>query len=79
MTGGADGDLRHELVKTVAQLLDGTFATDEAVDEALTFLKARVPHPRMSDLIFWPRTEFDHDPTADEIVDRALSYRAVNL
>jgi hypothetical protein len=38
---------------------------------------AHVPHPEADDLIFYPDRHFGHEPTAEEVVDRALSYRPV--
>ena len=52
---------------------------DEAeMDDMVRTFEANVPHPDGSDLIFWP-TGVPHDPTqpeptAEEIVDKALSF-----
>lgn len=54
--------------------------TDEEQDAAFKELEARVPHPRVSDLIFWPGLEgFDRELTPDEVVDVALAYRPIEL
>jgi hypothetical protein len=57
----------------------GGYQSDEDLDRDMAEFAAKVPHPRASDLIFYWDTEFDHQPTPEEIVDRALSYRAIEL
>ena len=57
------------MVSSVAMATGGETPTDPRVD-----------HPRVFNLIFWPQHEgFDHDLTADEAVDAALAYRAIEL
>lgn len=63
-----------ELVRLVEFLMSGQ-GTEEEQATALRELESSVLHPRVSDLIFWPRNEgFDHEPTAKEVVDAALAY-----
>lgn len=70
---------RDELVRLVTCLMSGAGTEDEQ-DAALQALKTRVPHPRVSALIFWPNLEgFDHELTPDEIVSIALAYRPFEL
>ena len=62
-------DDREELVRLVTYLMSGEGSEEEQA-EALRKLEARVLHPRVSDLIFWPRHEgFDRELTPDEVVD----------
>jgi len=75
---GLDGD-RLELVELVGRIRSGSMESEEEEDRAIAEFASRVPHPRATDLIFHPGLEFDHEPTAEEIVDRALSYRTLEL
>jgi hypothetical protein len=70
---------RRELVELVARIRSGSFGSEEAEDRAIAEFASRVPHPRATDLIFHPDLEFDHEPTNEEIVDHALSYRVLEL
>jgi hypothetical protein len=70
---------RAELVRLVELLMSGQ-GTEEEQAEALRDLEGRVLHPRVSALIFWPKHEgFDHELTAQEVVDAALAYRPIEL
>ena len=68
---------RQQLIELVRKIM--LAEADEAeMDDMVRRFTANVPHPDGSDLIFWP-TGFPHDPTqpeptAEEIVDKALSY-----
>lgn len=70
---------RSELLRLVTYLMSGEGTESEQV-AALRELESRVPHPRVSDLIFWPQHEgFDRELTPDEVVDVALAYRPIEL
>lgn len=70
---------RAELVRLV-EYLRSAQGTEEEQSEVLRELECRVLHPRVSDLIFWPRKAgFDHELTAPEVVDAALAYRPIEL
>jgi Colicin immunity protein / pyocin immunity protein len=70
---------RAELLRLVTYLMAGQ-GTEEEQDAALRTLQSHVPHPRVSDLIFWPSHEgFDHELTPDEVVEEALAYRPIPL
>lgn len=64
------GRSRAELVDIVRRLQSATGTEDEQ-DQLLEVLRANVPDPRVSDLIFWPPSEL----SPDEIIDHALAYR----
>ncbi|MFF4112138.1 bacteriocin immunity protein [Streptomyces sp. NPDC001714] len=65
---------REELIRMVQQLIDAHLP--EAEEDALVEeLKQSVPHPRVTDLIYYS----DQDLTAEEVVDRALAYRPIEL
>jgi len=72
-------DERERLVELVRRILAGDYRGDAGVDAAVSEFAASVPHPRASALIFYWDKEFDHEPSAEEIVDRALTYRPVDL
>ncbi|MFE4962140.1 bacteriocin immunity protein [Streptomyces sp. NPDC056660] len=65
---------REELIQMVQQLIDARLP--EAEEDALVDeLKRSVPHPRVTDLIYYS----DRDLTAEEVVDQALAYRPIEL
>ncbi|MEU9447309.1 bacteriocin immunity protein [Streptomyces sasae] len=65
---------REELIQMVQQLIDARLP--EAEEDALVEeLKQSVPHPRVTDLIYYS----DRDLTAEEVVDQALAYRPIEL
>ncbi|HYZ75916.1 MAG TPA: bacteriocin immunity protein [Gaiellaceae bacterium] len=70
---------REELVDLVRRIMRGEGETQEEADRLVGLFADNVPHPRASDLIFYPEEEFGHEPTPEEVVDRALSYRATAL
>lgn len=70
---------RERLVQLVARLVDADFRSEEEADALLSELDASVPHPAVTDLIYHWEDSFDHEPTASEIVDRALGYRPFAL
>lgn len=61
---------RDELVTLVRRIMtcDGS---EEEIDLMLDRLKASVPHPRVTDLIFYAS---DPNVSAEAVVDEALSY-----
>lgn len=78
------GDLsRDELIRVVRRL-QSELADEGEEDRLVALFNESVPHPRASDLIFYPEREFEEDRrdgerTAEEIVDRALAYKAIEL
>ena len=71
-------DERRELVRLVTYLMSGD-GTQEEQDAAFKELDARVLHPRVSALIFWPSHEGFDELTPDEVVDIVLAYRPIEL
>jgi hypothetical protein len=59
--------------------MDGDYASDEEIDGLVAEFEAAVAYPDASSLIFWPSDEFDHEPTAAQVVDKALTYRPIEL
>ncbi|SDS80900.1 bacteriocin immunity protein [Jiangella sp. DSM 45060] len=70
---------RQRLIDLVARLQAGEYTSEAEADRDAEDFEAAVPHPRALGLIFWPDREFDHEPTPDEVVDRALAYRPIAL
>jgi hypothetical protein len=65
---------RSELIEIVRRIQ----AVDPDSDYYLLLLGANTPHPRVSDLTFYPPAELA-DGNAAAIVDAALAYRAIAL
>ncbi|MFI6874543.1 hypothetical protein ACIBL6_13970 [Streptomyces sp. NPDC050400] len=68
---------REELIEIVGRVLANTAAHDYY----LLLLEVNLPHPAVSGLIYHPGDAFQgrQDATAEEIVDKALSYRPIAL
>ncbi|MFE6974583.1 e9imm peptide [Streptomyces sp. NPDC057682] len=69
---------RAEAVAHVRRIMDVDHATEAEADACLEALDRALgcPSGYVSDLIYWPP---EHELTADEVVDRALAYRAIAL
>lgn len=63
-----------ELAEVVRRIQDA----DEETDHYVRVLRANVPHPAPSDLIFWPPSELG-EAAAEDIVDTALRHRPIAL
>lgn len=70
---------RERLIELVQRIMDGDYASEQESDMLIAQFQAAVIHPRASDLIFHPSEGLDHQPTAAEVVDRALSHRPIEL
>lgn len=64
---------REELIELVEDIFNSAKKTDEEVFELLEKFKKNVPHPSPSNLIYWD------DLTVEEVVDKALSYKPIQL
>ncbi len=66
---------REQLVELVRRIIAVNGGESE-VDGLIAELEANVPHPAVSDLIFWPgRRELG----AEQIVDEALAHKSIAL
>ena len=65
---------RQELIRLVTRVMN-VDGTETEIDELLQLLERNVPHPEVSDLIFYP----DREMTAEEVVDRALAHKPIHL
>jgi len=64
---------RQELIELVNKIKDCD-GTEEEIDNMILVLEKNVPHPEVSDLIFW-----GEEKTAEQIVDIALNYKPIML
>jgi len=64
---------KKELIDLVKDIIDVKGKTEEQLVELLEILKKNVPHPAPSDLIYWENL------TPEEVVDKALSYKPIQL
>ncbi|MFF1718901.1 bacteriocin immunity protein [Streptomyces sviceus] len=65
---------REELVRMVQLLIDADLPEEEE-DQIVAELKSSVLHPRVTDLIYYNTPKL----TAEEVVERALAYRPIEL
>jgi hypothetical protein len=70
---------RERLAGLVQRIMDGDYSTGEEAERLVAEFQAGVLRPGASGLIFYWRDEFDHEPTAAEVVERALAYRPIEL
>ena len=64
---------REELVNLVNNILDIENKTEKEIDELLNILEKNIPAPNISDLIYWS------DSSLKEIIDKALTYKPIQL
>ena len=64
---------RKELIDLVKDVTTVENKTEKEINELLEILKQNVPDPEVSDLIYYDEL------TPEEIVDKALSYRPIQL
>ena len=70
---------RAALIELVGRIVSGDYASEAEVDRLVGEFGAAVPHPRAAGLIFYWEDEFTEEPSPEQIVDRALSYRPIKL
>lgn len=70
---------RDELVALVRRIMAGEGGSQEEADRLVDLFLENVPHPEADGLIFYPDEYFGHEPTPEEVVDAALSYRPIEL
>jgi hypothetical protein len=63
---------RDELIDVTRKLLTGDFKNEIECSRLCSKFRASIPHPDGTDLIYWPKREFNN---AEELVDYALAYR----
>ncbi|OME96768.1 MULTISPECIES: bacteriocin immunity protein [Paenibacillus] len=65
---------RAQIVDLVTRLYNGD-GSEEEVEEWIELLQRNVPHPDISNLIFWP----EKDLTPEEIVKEAFHYKPIYI
>lgn len=70
---------RAAVTALIARLMAGDYTDGDELDRDSERLRSNVPHPDVLGLIFHPDRYLDEEPTADEVVERALAYRAIEL
>ena len=66
---------RHELIDLIRRVTTADYKTEEEGDLLLEQIKASVPHPRVSNVLFYSRAP----KTSEEMADELLSYKPVVL
>lgn len=57
----------------------GSYANGKDLDREVAEFERSVLHPRALDLIYHWKDEFDREPSPEDVVERALSYRPIEL
>lgn len=65
---------REELINLVNRIVECE-GSEEEIDEMIEVVKRNVPHPEISDLIYWN----DEELTPEQIVDKALEYKPIQF
>ncbi|QUL58186.1 bacteriocin immunity protein [Paenibacillus tritici] len=65
---------RQQLIELVTRIVNAE-GTEAELDQWLEIVVRNVPHPGVSDLIFWNEPEL----TPEEIIDAALVYQPIVL
>ncbi|MFE5321528.1 bacteriocin immunity protein [Paenibacillus sp. NPDC056579] len=65
---------KEELIELVRKIMN-VEGSEEEIDNMIDLLKYSVPHPEVSDLIYWNENEL----TAEQVVEQALSYKPIQL
>ncbi|WP_243526302.1 bacteriocin immunity protein [Bacillus pseudomycoides] len=65
---------KEELISLVRKLVECE-GTEEEIDEMIEVVERNVPHPEVSDLLYWN----DEELTPEQIVDIALAYKPIQL
>jgi hypothetical protein len=64
---------RKELIDIVNKIISIDGKTEAEINELVLILSKNVPHPAVSDLIYFDTL------TPEEIIDKALSYKPIQL
>ena len=75
---------REELIQLGNQIIEET--DDDYQEELMELFDCNVPHPEGSSLFFYPENYnartmdiSSYDPTVEEVVDKCLAYKAIEL
>ena len=64
---------RESLIDLVKDITTPTKKTEEEVNKLIEIFERNVPHPAVTDLIYYD------DLTPEQIVDKALTYKPIQL
>ena len=67
---------KDEIVQAVRRIIDAD-GTESELEGLLALVEQNVPHPSVSDLIFYPPNGIEL--SAEEIVNAALAYQPIEL
>jgi hypothetical protein len=67
---------KDEIVQAVRRIIDAD-GTESELEGLLALVEQNVPHPSVSDLIFYPPNGIEL--SAEEIVNAALAYQPIGL
>jgi len=62
-----------DLIKLVKDIVDINNRSEEEIDALIEILKSNVPHPEVMDLVYFKNL------APEEIVEKALAYKTINL
>ncbi|GED72993.1 hypothetical protein BRE01_66950 [Brevibacillus reuszeri] len=65
---------KEDLIELVGKIMN-VEGSEEEIDRMIEILKQSVPHPEVSDHIFWN----ENDLTPEQVVEQALSYKPIQL
>ena len=65
---------RDELINLVNKIVECK-GSEEEINKMIEVLEKNVPNPEVSDLIYWNEEEL----TSEQIVDKALKYKPIQL
>lgn len=65
---------KKELLELVEKIMQAD-GSEQEIDEMIDVLERNVPHPQVSDLIFWNEKEL----TPEEIIEEAMNYKPITL
>ena len=75
----ADSLDKAQLIQLVERILSGE-GTEEELDAWVSLVEQNVPDPNVWNLLFFPHMcGLGDNPSAEEIVERALAYRPILL
>ncbi|BFH62866.1 bacteriocin immunity protein [Paenibacillus azoreducens] len=63
---------KKELLELVEKIMQAD-GSEQEIDEMIDVLERNVPHPQVSDLIFWNEKEL----TPEEIIEEAMNYKPI--
>ena len=65
---------KEQLIELVKKIVN-VEGSEAEIDEMIYLLERNVPHPGVSDLIFWNEKNY----TPEQIIEIALSYKPIQL